>query len=119
MSGDTSITVTGTFDAQSKEWKDGETLFEIDEIGLSLRYAAAEAKGTRPKRPSQDEAQVQEDAPVQGAAPRMGWRDRVKALNEAAAEAGDSGYADDDPWFGKNAVGAGSGRPAPTAEPTF
>jgi single-strand DNA-binding protein len=155
-----------TFDAQSKEWKDGETLFlrstvwreaaenvaaslvkgsrviasgrlkprtyetkagekrtviefEIDEIGLSLRYAAAEAKGSQPRIPSQDEAQVQDEAPVQGTAPRMGWRDRVKALNDAAAEAGDSGYADDDPWFGKNSAGTGKARPARTAESTF
>jgi single-strand DNA-binding protein len=148
-----------TFDARSKEWKDGETLFlrstvwreaaenvaasltkgsrvvasgrlkprtyetktgekrtviefEIDEIGLSLRYAAAEAKGSQPKRPSQDNARVQDEDAVQGEAPRLGWRDRVKASNDAAAEADNTGYGDDDPWFGKNAA-------ARPAEPTL
>lgn len=116
-----------TFDAQSKEWKDGETLFlrstvwreaaenvvasltkgsrvvasgrlkprtyetkagekrtviefEVDEIGLSLRYTAAAPTGS----------QV------------------VKALNKSAAGVDASGYADDDPWFGKNANDAES-----------
>lgn len=116
-----------TFDAQSKEWKDGETLFlrstvwreaaenvvasltkgsrvvasgrlkprtyetkagekrtviefEVDEIGLSLRYTAAAPTGS----------QV------------------VKALNKSAAGVDASGYADDDPWFGTNANAAGS-----------
>jgi single-strand DNA-binding protein len=152
-----------TFDAQSKEWKDGETLFlrstvwretaenvaaslikgsrvvasgrlkprtyetktgekrtviefEIDEIGLSLRYSAAEAKGSQPKRPSRDEAQIQDEVAVQGTAPLMGWGDRVKALPETAA-VGDSEYADDDPWFGKNATGAGYAQPTTAAEP--
>jgi single-strand DNA-binding protein len=195
MSGETSITIIGnltndpelrftpsgsavanftiastprTFDAQAKEWKDGETLFlrasvwrdaaenvatsltkgsrvvasgvlkprsyetkagekrtvielDIDEIGLSLRYTAATARytaatatGTPANRPVDDEA------PVQDKAPRVGWRDRLKAQQEAAASETDTdGYPKDDPWFGKNATGEGYAQPARAAEPTF
>ncbi|MFJ4268375.1 single-stranded DNA-binding protein [Paenarthrobacter nicotinovorans] len=127
-----------TFDAQSKEWKDGETLFlrstiwreaaehvaasltkgsrvvasgrlkprtyetktgekrtviefEIDEIGLSLRYTAATATGTPENRLVSEEAPAPEEVPVQKNAPRIGWRDRLKAQQEAA-EAGADGY---------------------------
>ena len=160
-----------TFDSQSREWKDGETLFlrstvwreaaenvacslakggrvvasgrlksrtyetkagekrtaiefEIDEIGLSLRYTSATPTGQQ-KHPSGQEAPPEEEAaapgetPLQDEAPRMGWRNRVKALQETAAEAGDNGYTDDDPWFGKNATAAGYAQPGRTAEPTF
>lgn len=145
-----------TFDAQSKEWKDGETLFlrstvwreaaehvaaslskgsrviasgrlkprtyetktgekrtvtefEIDEIGLSLRYSAATATGTPVDRPVQDQTPALSEVLVQEKAPRIGWRDRLKAQQEAA----DQGYADDDPWFGKNATDDGYHEPAP------
>ncbi|MFF2842506.1 single-stranded DNA-binding protein [Paenarthrobacter sp. NPDC057981] len=126
-----------TFDAQSREWKDGETLFlrstiwreaaehvaaslikgsrvvasgrlkprtyetkmgekrtviefEIDEIGLSLRYTAATATGTPESRPVSEEAPTPDEVPVQEKAPRIGWRDRLKAQQEAA-EAGADG----------------------------
>ncbi|WP_285251242.1 hypothetical protein [Pseudarthrobacter sp. fls2-241-R2A-168] len=62
----------------------------------------------------QDAAPAREAAPV-GEGPRIGWRDRVKALSET----GDDGYADDDPWFGKNAAGAGYAQTSHSAEPTF
>ena len=153
------------FDAQSKEWKDGETLFlrstvwreaaenvvasltkgsrvvasgrlkprtyetktgekrtviefEVDEIGLSLRYTAAAPIRSQVDRPSQADAAAQDEALAQDQAPRLGWRDRVKALNESAAEVDASGYADDDPWFGKNASGAESvGVPGTASNP--
>lgn len=148
-----------TFDAQAKEWKDGETLFlrstvwrevaehvaasltkgsrvvasgrlkprtyetktgetrtviefEVDEIGLSLRYTAAQAIGSPVKQPAREQPPARQDAPAQDEAPmadaarRIGWRDRLKAQHEqeaAAAGTGAEGYADDDPWFGKNA----------------
>lgn len=151
-----------TFDSQSKEWKDGETLFlrstvwreaaeyvaaslakgsrvvasgrlkprtyetregekrsviefEIEEIGLSLRYSSAQSVGSPPKQRAGEQPTVQQaaptrdDAPAVSEAPRIGWRDRLKAQQEqeaAAAEmgtAGTPGYADDDPWFGQNA----------------
>lgn len=148
-----------SFDAQAKEWKDGETLFlrstvwreaaehvvaslakgsrvvasgrlkprtyetktgetrtviefDVDEIGLSLKYTAVQAVGGPAKQPAREEstarqdAPAQDEAPVADAAPRVGWRDRLKAQQEqeaAAAETGTEGYADDDPWFGKNA----------------
>ncbi|MGC0239522.1 single-stranded DNA-binding protein [Arthrobacter sp. SD76] len=147
------------FDPQSKEWKDGDTLFlrstvwreaaehvaaslskgsrvvasgrlkprtyetrqgekrtviefDIDEIGISLRFSAAQAVGSPAKQPAREqptarqEAPAQDEAPAAEEAPRMGWRDRLKAQQEheaAAAETGTAGYADDDPWFGKNA----------------
>jgi single-strand DNA-binding protein len=94
--------------------------FEIDEIGLSLRYASATAKGPQPKRPLTDEPHTQNEAPTQDEAPRRGWKDGVKALQKTGpVEAGHGGYSDDDPWFGKNATGEGYTQPAPTAEPTF
>ena len=155
-----------TFDRQSNEWKDGETLFlrasvwreaaenvaaslikgsrvvatgrlkprtyetktgekrtviefEIDEIGLSLRYAAAEAKGSLLKRASEDEPLVQDEAPAQDSPQHLGWQDRVKVLNDAAIHADHTGYADDDPRFGKNAAGMYSAQSARTAGPTF
>jgi single-strand DNA-binding protein len=149
-----------SFDAQAKEWKDGETLFlrstvwreaaehvaasltkgsrvvasgrlkprtyetktgetrtmiefDVDEIGLSLRYTTAQAIGSPAKQPAREQPTAQQDAPAQDEAPaadeapRVGWRDRLKAQQEqeagAAADAGAAGYADDDPWFGKNA----------------
>lgn len=142
-----------TFDAQSMEWKDGETLFlrstvwreaaenvaasltkgsrvvasgrlkprsyetkagekrtviefEIDEIGLSLKYTAATAKGTPANRPLKDEAPAQE-TPVQDEAPGIGWRARLKAQQEAAAAETVAGYTDDDPSTGKNPVSSG------------
>lgn len=145
------------FDTESKEWKDGETLFlrstvwreaaehvaaslikgsrvvasgrlkprtyetktgekrtviefEVDEIGLSLRYTAAQAAGSAALRPSpglsavQYEALAKEESPA-GDGPRLGWRDRLKAQQEAgAADACNGRYAEDDPWFGKNAA---------------
>lgn len=160
-----------TFDSQSGEWKDGETLFlrstvwreaaenaaaslgkgsrvvasgrlkprtyetkdgekrtviefEVDELGLSLRHTAARAMAATVKRPAADQARVelevaQDQEPVEGQVPRVGWRDRLKAQEEAAAGAGEIGYADDDPWFGKNVTGAGYAQPGRTAEPTF
>ncbi|WP_364403190.1 single-stranded DNA-binding protein [Pseudarthrobacter sp. LMD1-1-1.1] len=156
-----------TFDAQSKEWKDGETLFlrstvwreaaehaaaslaegsrvvasgrlkprtfetktgekrtviefEIDEIGLSLRYTAATAVGTTGNRPGHNESPTPDEVPVQEKAPRIGWRGRLKAQQEAdGAEAGADEYSDDDPWFGKNATAEGYARIARTEKPTF
>jgi single stranded DNA-binding protein len=144
-----------TFDAQSKEWKDGETLFlrstvwreaaehvaasltkgsrvvasgrlkprafetktgekrtviefEIEEIGLSLRYTAVTAVGATGIRPGQDETPAPDEVPVQEKVPRIGWRDRLKAQQEAAGHQADAaGYADDDPWFGKHATAEG------------
>lgn len=47
----------------------------------------------------------------------MGWRERVRALNEAALlKPVTAGSADDDPWFGKKAAGADSVQPERTAE---
>ncbi|WJH26761.1 single-stranded DNA-binding protein (plasmid) [Pseudarthrobacter defluvii] len=160
-----------TFDAQSKEWKDGETLFlrsmvwreaaehaaasltkgsrvvatgrlkprtyetkagekrtviefEVDELGLSLRHTAAQVVGAPVKRsvPEQLAAEQEEEvdeAPAHGEGTRAGRRDRPKTGQQAAAEAGGNGYADDDPWFGKNATGAGDAQPGRRAEPTF
>lgn len=155
-----------TFDAQSKEWKDGETLFlrstvwreaaehvaasltkgsrvvasgrlkprtyetktgekrtviefEIDEIGLSLRYTAATATGTTESRTVREEAPAPDEVAVREKAPRIGWRDRLKAQQEATAEAGADGNLDDDHWFGKNATGEGYAQPARAEEPTF
>lgn len=143
-----------TFDAQSKEWKDGETLFlrstvwreaaehvaasltkgsrvvasgrlkprtyetkagekrtviefEIDEIGLSLRYTAATATGSPEGRPVREEAS------------RIDRRDRLKSQQEGAAEVSTEGYADDDPWFGKKATAEGYAERARAEEPTF
>jgi single-strand DNA-binding protein len=127
------------FDAQSKEWQDGETMFlrstvwreaaehvaasltkgsrvvasgrlmprtyetktgekrsviefEVDEIGLSLRYTAAQATGSSAMRSSPDRSVVQGEAPAEGESPagdrpRIGWRDRLKAQKEAAEQA--------------------------------
>ncbi|MFJ5695115.1 single-stranded DNA-binding protein [Arthrobacter sp. NPDC093125] len=174
MSGETSITIIGnlttdpelrftpsgsavanftiastprTFDAQAKEWKDGETLFlrasvwrdaaenvaasltkgsrvvasgvlkprsyetkagekrtvielEVDEIGLSLRYAAATAQASRKPQPT--------DAAHDGRHP----------ADEFTISPRD--YPDDDPWFGKDANP--SGRvilPGAASEPAF
>lgn len=135
-----------TFDAQSKEWRDGDTLFlrstvwretaeniaasltkgsrvvasgrlkprtyetktgekraaiefEIDEIGLSLKYTAAVPTDTKATPPVEEEAQAlgeapaSDEAPAQDKAPRIGWRDRLKAQQEAAeAEADTTEY---------------------------
>lgn len=155
-----------TFDPQSREWKDGETLFlrstvwreaaehvaasltkgsrvvasgrlkprtyetktgekrtviefEIDEIGLSLRYTAATATRTPESQPVSEEAPVPDEVPVREKAPRIGWRDRLKAQQEAASEAGADGYPDDNPWFGANATAEGYAQPARAEEPTF
>ncbi|QDG64717.1 single-stranded DNA-binding protein [Pseudarthrobacter sp. NIBRBAC000502771] len=156
-----------TFDARSKEWKDGETLFlrstvwreaaehvaaslakgsrvvasgrlkprtfetkagekrtviefEIDDIGLSLRYTAATAFRTTGNRPVQDESPAPDEVPVQETAPRIGRRDRLKAPQEAdGVQAGADGYSDDDPWFGKTATAEGYAQPARAEEPTF
>lgn len=154
-----------TFDAQSKEWKDGETLFlrstvwreaaqhvaasltkgsrviasgrlkprtfetkagekrtiiefEIDEIGLSLRYAAATAAGTQEGRPLREEAPASDEVPAREKGPGINWRDRLKAQQEAAAEASAAGYSDDDPWFGKNATAERYVQPARAQEQT-
>ena len=129
------VVATGRLKPRTYETKAGEKRtvieFEIDEIGLSLRYTSATATGGR-KRPSGQEAPpaeeaaapgeaaLQDEAPAAGEAPRIGWRDRLKAQQEGdAAAAGNGGYADDDPWFGKNATGAGYAQPGRTAEPTF
>ncbi|BCW77885.1 MULTISPECIES: single-stranded DNA-binding protein [unclassified Arthrobacter] len=126
-----------TFDAESKEWKDGDTLFlrstvwreaaehvaasltkgsrvvatgrlkprtyetktgekrttiefDIDEIGISLRYSAATATGSKlpptAQEPRlQDKEQTRDDQPAHQETPRIGWRDRLKAQQEAAA----------------------------------
>lgn len=118
------VVASGRLKPRTYETKAGEKRtvieFEVDEIGLSLRYGAAQAAGPPAKRPVQDQPQVQDTAPAReaapgGEAPRIGWRDRVKALSQA----GDDGYADDDPWFGKNAAGAGDSPTARSAEPSF
>lgn len=154
-----------TFDAQAKEWKDGETLFlrstvwreaaehaaaslakgsrvvasgrlkprtyetktgetrtviefEIDEVGLSLKYSAAAATGTPERRPVQNQAPAPDEPPVQDKAPRIGWAGGFKTRQEAAApDAGTDGYTDDDPWFGKNVTGEGYGQPGRMTEP--
>ena len=121
-----------TFDPASNEWKDGETLFlratvwrdmaenvaasltkgsrvvvsgrlkprtyetkagekrtvvelEVDEIGMSLRYTAATPTRVQNRRQ---------------AAPKSNSQSGPHA-DETVTEPG--GYADDDPWFGKNA----------------
>lgn len=161
------------FDPQSKEWKDGETLFlrstvwreaaehvaasltkgsrvvasgrlkprtyetkegekrtviefEVEEMGLSLRFTAAQAVDSPAKQPAQErpsaqhEVPVQDEAPSAGEAPRIGWRDRLKAQQDAAAaEAGNDGYAHDDPWFGQNAPRTGYVQTGRSVEPTF
>jgi single-strand DNA-binding protein len=174
MSGETSITIIGnltndpelrftpsgsavanftiastprTFDAQAKEWKDGETLFlrasvwrdaaenvaasltkgsrvvatgvlkprsyetkagekrtvmelEVDEIGLSLRYTAATAQTSRKAPPT--------DATRDGGHPA----DRFTLSPRE--------YADDDPWFGRDANPSGRiSAGAPDGEPAF
>ena len=126
-----------TFDSASKEWKDGETLFlrasawremaenvaasltkgsrvvasgrlkprtyetkagekrtvielEVDEIGLSLRYTAA-----TPTRVPNDRQATPKSTSQNG-----------HHADQVATDLG--GYADDDPWFGKNASPAGT-----------
>lgn len=110
------VVASGRLKPRTYETKTGETRsvieFEVDEIGLSLRYTAAQAIGSTTKQaaqeqpPARQEAPAQDEAPAADEAPRVGWRDRLKAQQEqeaAAAENGTAGYADDDPWFGKNA----------------
>ncbi|MFF1252726.1 single-stranded DNA-binding protein [Pseudarthrobacter sp. NPDC058329] len=109
----TRVIVSGLLKSRSYETKEGEKRtvieLEVEEIGPSLRYAMAtvtRSQGTRPAQP---------DTPVKG------WRDRVKEQADTAAADNGSGYADDDPWFGKNATtavqpGGGSGR---GPEPSF
>lgn len=110
------VVASGRLKPRTYETKTGETRtvieFDVDEIGLSLRYTAAQAIGSPAKQPAREQPTAQQDAPAQDEAPaaeeapRIGWRDRLKAQQEqeaAKAETGTEGYADDDPWFGKNA----------------
>ncbi|MGN7150778.1 single-stranded DNA-binding protein [Arthrobacter sp. SAFR-179] len=100
------VIVTGRLKSRSYETKEGEKRtvieLEVDEIGPSLRYANVQpvgSPGTQPASEHPPTEKVQQEA--------------------AAAEAGNGGYADDDPWFGKNATGASYAQPGRTAEPTF
>ncbi|SCC29668.1 hypothetical protein GA0061083_0011 [Pseudarthrobacter enclensis] len=76
-------------------------------------FETAQAIGSPTKQPSREQPPARQDAPAQDEAPtvdeapRIGWRGQPKAQQEqeaaAAEDAGTEGYADDDPWFGKNA----------------
>jgi single-strand DNA-binding protein len=121
------VVATGRLKPRTYETKAGEKRtvieFEVDELGLSLRHTAAQAVGTPVKRsvaeqPSAEQEEAVDAAPADGEGTRAGRRDRP-TTQQAAAEAGENGYADDDPWFGKNATGAGYAQPGPRAEPTF
>lgn len=143
-----------TFDAASKEWKDGETLFlratawremaenvaasltkgsrvvasgrlkprtyetktgekrtvielEVDEIGLSLRYAAV-SRGFKKSEGSSSANPRPENAVGGGAQPADEFT------------IGEREYADDDPWFGKDANPGGRiSLPGAAAEPVY
>lgn len=110
------VVASGRLKPRTYETKTGETRtvieFDVDEIGISLKYTAAQAVGSPAKQSARKQATARQNAPAQDEAPaadeapRIGGRDRLKAQQEqeaAADEAGAAGYADDDPWFGKNA----------------
>ncbi|MHC8609954.1 single-stranded DNA-binding protein (plasmid) [Paenarthrobacter ureafaciens] len=122
------VVATGRLKPRTYETKAGEKRtvieFEVDELGLSLRHAAAQVVGAPVKRsvqeqPSAEQEEAVKQVPAEGEGTRAGRRDRPTTQQQAGAEAGDNGYADDDPWFGKNATGAGYAQPGRTAEPTF
>ena len=114
------VVASGRLKPRTYETKSGEKRtvieFEIDEIGMSLKYTAAQAVGSPAKQPVRKQASEQEqpptrqnapvldEAPTVDEAPHIGRPDRLKAQQEAAdPDAGTARYADDDPWFGKNA----------------
>jgi single-strand DNA-binding protein len=122
------VVASGRLKPRTYETKAGEKRtvieFEVDELGLSLRHTAAQAVGAPvkrsvPEQPPAEQEDALDQAPGDGEGTRAGRRDHPKTQQQAAAEAGDNGYADDDPWFGKNATGAGDAQPGRTAEPTF
>lgn len=122
------VVATGRLKPRTYETKAGEKRtvieFEVEELGLSLRRTAAHAVGAPvkrsvPEQSSAEEGAAPEEARTDGEGTRAGRGDRPQTRQQPAAEAGDNGYADDDPWFGKNATGAGYAQPGRGTEPAF
>lgn len=120
------VVASGRLKPRTYETKTGEKRtvieFEVDEIGMSLRYTAAQATGSLAAKPGQEQPPAQHKASVPAEdAPRIGWGDRLKAQQEAAADGANTEECpDNNPWFGKNATVEAYAEPvgARAAEPT-
>ncbi|WP_211880845.1 single-stranded DNA-binding protein [Pseudarthrobacter albicanus] len=100
----TRVIVSGLLKSRTYETKEGETRtvieLEVEEIGPSLRYATATVTRSRSAR--------------QGVVDGDG-DDTYRPVGEPAAQ-----FADDDPWFGKEANPAGwINVPGPAGEPAW
>ncbi|MCY1213251.1 Single-stranded DNA-binding protein [compost metagenome] len=102
------VIASGVLKPRTYETKAGESRtvieLDVDEIGASMRYANVAISRAGSAR--QDEGADEE---------RDAWEDTYRPIHEPAPQ-----FADDDPWFGKEANPAGRiNVPGPSGEPAW